>query len=198
MGGEPAVLERREGAPLGRLIEQPTGLQLGVLAVAVREQLIPDHPLPRQSPDPDLLARLLVARSDAGHPEVLVVPEGAEEVGVVAEHVIRLVAAKVVVARTARRRGLRPVHRPVAEFAVVAKRTRAGEPVLQVRPSGNCRRHPGVVRLLERRTVVPGGRRRDVRLVGGQGVSIRHVVPVRRSSTPVMQLTLPSALRRVT
>ncbi len=66
VGQEAPVLERRPRALLGRLVEGAARLHLDVLPVGVGEQLLPDHPLAGEAPDPDLLAELLVARASSG------------------------------------------------------------------------------------------------------------------------------------
>ena len=140
--------ERRERARLRRLIEQSTRLHFRVLTVGIGEQVLPDHPLPRQAPDPDLLSRFLVTRRIAHHAEILVVPVRTKEVGRLAEHVIRLVAAEIVVVVIAEITA-GTVDRPRTVLTVVSEETCTGIDELQIALYGNGGVHPRVVRLLE-------------------------------------------------
>ena len=167
VGHEAPVLERRPRAPLGRLVEGAAGLQLDVLPVGVGEELLPDHPLAGEAPDPDLLAELLVARRPPAHAEAVVVPEGAPEVGLPAEDVVGLRAPEVVSLVEGEVAALR-VDRPGAHLAPVPDLVGARVDELQVPGGLEAGVHPRVVGLLERRLVVPQRRGREVRLVGGE------------------------------
>ena len=167
MRREPEVLEGGEGALLGRLVEQPARLHLGVLSVAVGEQLFPDHPLPGEAPDPDLLAGLLVARRVAHHPDVVVMPVRAEEIRLPPEDVVRLVPAEVVVLVPAEV-APRGVDGPGGVLSGVAQATGARVGELEVAAHRDADVHPRVVRLLQRRGVVPEGGRAEGRVGGAE------------------------------
>ena len=151
------MLEWREGASFGGLVEQPARLQLGVLPVGVGKQIFPDHPLPREPPDPDFLPRLFVARRHACHTKVLLVPIGTKEIPFAAKHVIRLVAFEIVAVVPAHITIERCVDGPVTVLAVVTEVAGARKDILQIALRGNPRRHPVVIGLLERGAIVPGG-----------------------------------------
>ncbi len=166
---EPSVLERREGALLGGLVEQATRLHLDVLPVGVGQELLPDHPLPRQAPDPGLLPQLVVARRVVPHPEVVVVPVGAEEVGLAPDDVVRLVGAEVVLLVECQVLPVVRIDRPREDLPAVPDVVRARVDELKVATCLDPRIHPRVIGLLKWRRVVPDGARGEVGLVVGQG-----------------------------
>ncbi len=192
------MLERRfRAVPVG-LVEGTPRLHFDVLSVGIGEQLVPDHPLARESPDPDLLAQLLVAGGEAPHAEVLVVPEGGEEVGQAAEDVVGLVGAEVVSFVEGEVPPRLGFDRPRFGPAVVVDMMRAGVDELQVAGGLDARVHPRVVGLLERRRVVPEGGGGEIRLVrghrdlkppGGAGQEIKDADDDR--SAPVGMLSCP-------
>ena len=142
------MLEWRQCAGAVGLVEKPPRLHLDVLAVSIRQQVLPDHPFAREAPDPDLPARLVAVVSAMGHAEVLVVPIAAEEFRQPAQHMIRLVAAKVVVLIPREvAAGLR-VDGPIVGAAVVADETGARMDKLQVAGGLEADVHPRVVGLI--------------------------------------------------
>ena len=162
------VLEGRESARLRRLVEQPPGLHLDVLAVGVGQQFLPDHPLARQAPDPRLLPQLVVPRRIPPHPELIVVPIGAKEVRVPADDVVRLVGPEVVLLVEGEVPARAGLDGPGRDFAAVSDVMRARVDELQVAGRLDAGVHPRVVRLFDRRRVVPDRPRGEVGRVGGQ------------------------------
>ncbi|OPZ70264.1 MAG: hypothetical protein BWY83_01725 [bacterium ADurb.Bin478] len=163
-----AMLKRRQGAVFFRLIKEPAALYFHILPVLIGEQLFPDHALLRESPDPYLFARFFMARSIAGHAEILIMPVGAEEIGVTAKHMIGFITAEIIVLIIGKITAVGLVAVPGMNLAVVLQVAGAGVNELQISRSRNGGVHPGIVRLLEGGGVMPEGRCGEIGLVARQ------------------------------
>ena len=159
------MFERGPRAFFRRLVVEPPRLQLDILAVRVGKQPLPNHPLPRKTPNPNLPPGLVVVAGAFDDAEILVVPIAAEEIGITAQDVVRFVAAEVVVVVIRDVRFLLSVVWPIAMLALVADIARPRKDALQVAGRLDGRVHPRVIRLLQRRGIVPERRRREVGLV---------------------------------
>src|SRR5262249_8849200 len=95
-------------------------------------------------------------------------PVDAEEIGVFSEDVVRLVAAEVVPLVKRNVTAVIFVDRPRGAFAVVAQGLRAWVDELQTARGLDPGVHPCVVRLLNRRGVMPERRGREIGFIGRQ------------------------------
>ena len=82
------MLKWRQAAGGVSLVEEAAGLDLDVLAIGIGQQVLPDHALAGQAPNPYLAAGLVAVRGAVRHAKVLVVPVAAEELGQASQHVI--------------------------------------------------------------------------------------------------------------
>ena len=149
------------------LHQEPSGLELDVLAVGVGEQVLPDAARPRERPQPHLLPGHVLVAGPVAPAVVVVVVVAAEEVVQLADDVVGLVAVERVVA-IERQEAAHFVDRPGALPARVLQVGPAGHEDLQVVLRKGRRRHPVVVRLLQRGGVVPERVGLEVGLVGRQ------------------------------
>ena len=150
------MLERRIDIVPARLVETASGLQLGILSVAVGQQIFPDAAFAGQGPQPDLASVFRVGTGAVIAAETPVSPPDAEESAVAADDVVRLVAAVGVVGIDGNVASLR-VERPCArhDFAFVTHSGFAGEEEPGVAAQRIRRIHPVVVGRRKTRTVPP-------------------------------------------
>ena len=149
------------------LDQEPPRLELDVLAVGVGQQILPHAARARERPQPHLLAgHVLIARPVAPAVAVVVVV-AAEEVVQLAHDVVGLVPPEGIVA-VERQEAALFVEGPGSFPARMLQIGAAGHEDLEVVLRERRRRHPVVVRLLQRRRVVPERTGLEVRLVRGQ------------------------------
>ena len=158
--GEPELLPAVRGAgrevAVVRLVEEASGLRLGVLAVLVGQEVDPDLARAREVPDPDLSPRHVVVAGPMAEAGVLSLVPPAVEVLVFADREIALgVRGRVVPVEG--QVPARAVHRPGFEGhgVVVADVPPAGEDVLEVLGRLDRGAGPCVVRLGKWRRVDP-------------------------------------------
>lgn len=166
-GREGRNLERRFFAGRTRLLERATGLQLGVLAVLVCQQRLPDGACARRRPEPDFASVLVVDRIAVDRAETDIRPPDAEHAVVAVEDVVRLVAAKTVLGIY---RKVTPcvVDRPSVRVAWVSDVVFAWEEEVGIFKQRKCRVHPLVVGAGQVRAVEPDRPHRKVVVAGGE------------------------------
>ncbi len=151
------------------LVQEAAGLGLGVLAVAVGEEIDPDLAGPGLVPDPDLAAGHVVIQGPVAHARVASLVPGAVEILPLADGEVALGVGRGVGPVPGQVPALR-IHGPGLErdVVVVADLPAAGEDVAQVVGRRNGPAGPVVVGLAEGRGIVPSSVGLEVGFVLGQ------------------------------